>query len=93
MTSETFNASQPEWSPNGQWLYYLSDQTGTLAVWAVRLSRDKKPEGVPKPILTFPSVRLNIDEMRPRDIGLSVAKDKLALGAAEYSGTLWSVQR
>ena len=48
VTSETFNASQPDWSPNGQWLYYLSDQTGTLAVWAVRLSRDKKPEGVPK---------------------------------------------
>jgi hypothetical protein len=30
--------------------------------------------------------------MRPRDIGLSVAKDKLALAVAEYTGTLWSVQ-
>ncbi len=54
VTSEDFNAWQPEWSPNGQWLYYLSDQTGTLAVWVVRFSPDKKPEGVPKPILTFP---------------------------------------
>lgn len=93
VTSETFNASQPEWSPDGQWLYYLSDQTGTLAVWAMRLSRDKQPEGAPKPIFIFSSARLNINEMRPRDIGLSVAKDKLALGVAGYTGMLWSVRR
>jgi Tol biopolymer transport system component len=92
VTSEAFNAWQPEWSPSGRWLYYLSDQTGSLAVWALRLSADKKLEGASNPILTFPSVRLNIDGMRPRDIGLSVAKDKLALAVAEYTGTLWSVQ-
>jgi hypothetical protein len=31
--------------------------------------------------------------MRPRDIGLSVAIDTLALAVTEYSGMLWSVQR
>jgi len=44
-------------------------------------------------ILNFPSERLSIANMRPRDIGLSVAKGKLALGVTETSGTLWSVQR
>jgi Tol biopolymer transport system component len=39
LTPDTFNASQPEWSPDGKWLYFLSDQTGTLAVWALPLSR------------------------------------------------------
>ena len=61
--------------------------------WALSLSDDKQPKGEPKPILTFSSMRLRIADMRPRDIGLSVAKDKLALAAAELSGTLWSVQR
>jgi hypothetical protein len=93
LTAESFNASQPEWSPDGKWLYYLSDQTGTLAVWALPLSAEKKPNGEPKLVLTFPGARLTIAEMRPRDIGLSVATDKLALAVTEYSGMLWSVQR
>ena len=89
---ETMNSFQPEWSPNGKWLYFLSDQTGRLAVWALRLSAEMKPQGAPKSILDFPGVRLTIAEMRPRDIGLAVAKDKLALAVAEYSGTIWSVR-
>src|SRR5687768_16531484 len=78
LTPESFNASQPEWSPNGRWLYFLSDQTGALAVWALRVSG-----GAPKLILSFPSEGPAITGMRPRDIGLSVAKDKLALAAAQ----------
>ncbi len=93
LTPETYNAYQPEWSPNGRWLYCLSDQTGRLAVWALPLSAEKKAEGQAKPILNFPNARLTIAEMRPRDIGLSIAKDKLALAVAEYSGALWSVRR
>jgi len=91
LTPESFNASQPEWSPSGQWLYFLSDQSGSLAVWALPLSPERTLRGEPRRILDFPSVRLTIAEMSPRNVGLSVAKDKLALGVAEYSGGLWSV--
>ncbi|MCC6389375.1 MAG: PD40 domain-containing protein [Bryobacterales bacterium] len=89
---ETINTSQPEWSPNGRWLYFLSDRTGRLAVWAQRLSGEKKPEGAPKAILQFPDASLTIAEMRPRDIGLTLARDKLALAAAKYSWAIWSVR-
>ncbi|MFN0172079.1 MAG: hypothetical protein ACKV22_37220 [Bryobacteraceae bacterium] len=92
LTPESFNASQPEWSPNGRWLYFLSDLSGTLAVWALPLSAAGKPREAPRLILDFPGMRLTIAGMRPRDIGLSVAKDKLALGVAESSGGLWSVR-
>ena len=88
---DTINSFQPEWSPNGKWLYFLSDQNGGLGVWAQPLSTDMKPQGKPKSILDFPGVRLTIAEMRPRDIGLTVAKDKLALAVAEYSGAIWSM--
>ena len=84
LTPESFNAWQPEWSPNGRWLYFLSDQGGRLAVWALPLSGKVKPRGAPKLILDLPSERLSIARMRPRDIGLSVAKDKLALAVTEY---------
>jgi Tol biopolymer transport system component len=85
LTPEGYNASQPEWSPNGRWLYFLSDQGGRLAVWTLRLSGSMKPEGAPKSILDVGNDRLSIATMRPRDIGLSVAKDKLALAVTESS--------
>jgi Tol biopolymer transport system component len=89
---ETINTFQPEWSPNGRWLYFLSDQTGSLAVWAQRLSGAKRPEGAAKAILEFPDAGLTIAEMRPRDIGLTVARDKLALAVAKYSWEIRSVR-
>jgi Tol biopolymer transport system component len=85
LTPEGYNACQPEWSPNGRWLYFLSDQTGRWAVWALPLSGGMKPRGAPRLILDPGSARLSIAAMRPRDIGLSVAKDKLALAVEETS--------
>ena len=82
VTPESFNAWQPEWSPNGRWLYFLSDQSGAPAVWALPLSKGKKPAAAAKLVLDFPDARLTIARMKPRDIGLAVAKDKLALAVA-----------
>ncbi len=89
LTPETWNAWQPEWSPNGKWIYFLSDQSGKLAVQAAPA---RNPKSTPRTILSFPDATLTIAEMRPRDIGLAVAKDKLALAAAAYTATLWSVR-
>jgi Tol biopolymer transport system component len=83
LTPESQNAAQPAWSPNGRWLYFLSDQSGNLAVWALPLSEVMKPVGAPKLVLDVGSGHLSITGMRPRDIGLAVAKDKLALAVTE----------
>jgi len=85
------SSAQPEWSPDGEWVYFLSDRGGRPAVWAVRTGRGTRPQGPPRRILDFPESGPSIAEMRPRDIGLAVARDKLALAAAETSGALWSV--
>ncbi len=92
LTPETWNASQPEWSPNGQWLYFLSDQTGKLAVHALGLSQAKTAKGEAKLVLEFPDGSPSIAEMRPRDIGLAIAKDKLAVGATAYAYQLYSLR-
>lgn len=92
LTPESFNAHQPEWSPDGRYLYFLSDQTGTLGVAALRVSAAGAAESEAKPVLVLEGPRVSIHRMRPRDIGLAVAKDKLALGAAEYTGALWSTE-
>lgn len=92
LTPEQYNAHQPEWSPDGRWLYFLSDESGKLGIAALRMSGDGNAQGRPKAVLLLPGPRLSINGMRPRDIGLAVAADKLAFGAAETSGTLWSVK-
>lgn len=89
---DTFNSAQPEWSPSGEWLYFLSDQNGKQAVWAMKMSREGKPASSPTLILDLPGPGLSFAEMRPRDIGLSVATDKLALGVTQYGGTIWSLK-
>ena len=83
LTPESFSASQPAWSPNGRWLYYLSDQSGRLAVWSMNLSREMRPQGQPRLIVDPATERLSIHAMSPRDIGLSVARNKLALAVTE----------
>jgi Tol biopolymer transport system component len=85
LTPENSSASQPEWSPNGRWLYFLSDQSGRLAVWALSLSREMRPQEMPRLILDPATERLSINSMRPRDIGLSIARNKLALAITESS--------
>lgn len=92
VTPTSFNAHQPEWSPDGRYLYFLSDQTGMLGVAALRVSAEGAAESAAKPVLLLHGPRVSINRMRPRDIGLAVAKDKLALGVAEYAGALWSVE-
>ncbi|MBL8211960.1 MAG: PD40 domain-containing protein [Bryobacterales bacterium] len=92
VTPEVWNASQPEWSPSGRWLYFLSDETGRLAVHALKLSASKTPVSGAKLILDLGDTSTSISEMRPRDIGLAIAKDKLALGAATRTGKLFSIR-
>ncbi len=91
LAPETWNASQPAWSPNGQFLYFLSDQNGKLAFHALQLTPEKTTKSAPQLVQEFTSASLAIAEMRPRDIGLAIAKDKMALAAAEYKAALWSV--
>ncbi len=91
LTPEDSNASQPEWSPDGRWLYFLSDRSGRVAVWALPVA-EGRTGGKAKAILEFPKASLSIQEMRPRDTGLAVAVDKLAIGVAEYRGALWLIE-
>lgn len=39
------NDFQPLWSPDGSRLLFLSDRTGTDALWAVRMAADGTPQG------------------------------------------------
>ncbi len=42
----------PVWSPDGQWLYFVSNRLGPMDVYAQRVSRAGRPEGVPVRLTT-----------------------------------------
>lgn len=91
LTPDDSNAMQPEWSPDGRWLYFLSDRSGRTSVWGQAVVNGRAT-GTPRSVLDFPKASLSIREMRVRDTGLAVARDKLAIGAAEYRGALWMIE-
>ncbi len=47
ITTNTWQDFNPEWSPDGQWLYYIGSETGTPNLWRMR------PDGTGKKQLTF----------------------------------------
>ncbi len=43
----------PVWSPDGKWLYFSSDRSGTMSLWRVRIDQDSgEPHGSPEPVAT-----------------------------------------
>jgi hypothetical protein len=79
----------PAWSPDGGYLYYLSEREGSCAVWVQKLNpKSKRPEGATRTIFrpTQKGVQLNI----PRGSGaVDVAANKIALWAGEMSGNIY----
>ena len=58
---------------------------------SMRRSRGCLP-WAPRLVLNFPNTGPTIAEMRPRNIGLAIAKDKVALAVTAYTEKLWSAR-
>jgi len=49
--SDRFLNWNPVWSPAGDWLYFISDRSGSLNVWRLRIDEDSgRPSGEPEPV-------------------------------------------
>jgi len=79
----------PAWSPDGNYLYYLSERDGVCSVWAQKLDpRSKKPDGVTRVVYRAPQNRLQLNY--PRGNGrVAVGKDKLVLWMGESTGNIY----
>jgi len=78
----------PAWSPDGTYLYYLSQREGPCLVWAQKLDpKSKKPDGASR-VAFRPPGRLNLN--LPQGNGtVAVGRDKLALYASEGTGNIY----
>ncbi len=81
------------WSPNGRYVYYLSDHEGWRCIWAQELdSKSRKPIGPPLAIHHFHQARLtplSFIWRSPQYVGLSVAPGHLVLSLTEISSNIW----
>jgi Tol biopolymer transport system component len=83
--------SSPRWSPNGEWLYYLSSADGYMCVWGQRLDpASRKPVGAPVGIV---HVHGRMLMHFPLSLApLEVAADRLALILGEARGNIYMAQ-
>ena len=80
-----------KWSPDGGWLYFLSERDGFRCIWAERLDRTSKhPIGEPFPVYHFHHSQQSLTSLgSPGKVGLSVTSDGLLFSLAETTGNIW----
>jgi serine/threonine protein kinase len=82
----------PNWSPDGNLLYFWSDRDGSPCLWAQRLEAAKQPVSAPFPIEHFHSRGLSWRNLYLGAPGIAVARDKILFNLGEHTGNIWMTQ-
>jgi hypothetical protein len=96
ITDGQFNDDKPQFSPDGNTIYFTSTRDGYLCIWAQRLDpMTKQPVGAAYPYQHFHnsmghSVATIPDLLMESD--LSVARDKIMICLPQMSSSLWLLQ-
>jgi eukaryotic-like serine/threonine-protein kinase len=80
---------QPDWSPNGRWLYYLSEKNGRCSLFVREMDpRTQVPVGEEREVLETVSIRLFLNF--PKGNGqLGVAADKIIFEGTVAVGNIY----
>jgi Tol biopolymer transport system component len=83
------------WSPDGNFLYFLSERDGFLCIWAQHLAPDsKRPDRAAFPVRHFHNARESLARIDQFNlVGLSVARDRLVFSMSELIGNIWMEER
>jgi eukaryotic-like serine/threonine-protein kinase len=80
---------KPRWSPDGNFLYFISERDGFRCVWAQRLDPRKRPLGAAIPIFHAHEARRSIMNVGWGNLRMSVARDKIVFNMSERTGNVW----
>ena len=80
---------RPAWSPNGRWLYYLSEKNGPCTIFARELDpRSKAPSGEEREVFSAAEGRLWLNF--PKGNGaIAVAADRVVFEASAITGNIY----
>jgi Tol biopolymer transport system component len=89
VTEDDRYLSPPEWSPNGCYLYFLSEKNDHCAIFAQELNlRTKVPVGEAREVYFSPDSRFSLNW--PRGNGkIGVAEDKIIFHVCEWAGNIY----
>ena len=82
VTDSTSLNQSPAWSPDGRWLYFVSDRDGPKDIFAVRVGSDGRAAGAP--------VRLTTG-LGAQSISFSADGSRLAYSPLTASANIWSL--
>jgi len=91
LTDGTGMDVSPRWSPDGQYLYFLSERDSFRCIWAQRLNPERgHPIGTPVEIRHFHKARRSLANVgNPGWNGLAVTKDGILFVQGEMTGNVW----
>jgi Tol biopolymer transport system component/DNA-binding winged helix-turn-helix (wHTH) protein len=82
-------ADKPRWSPDASTVYFLSDRSGGLNVWARRINGETgQPSGASFQVTDFQTPDRTIPE-RMGSLQIAVTNDRLILPVTNVSGAVW----
>jgi hypothetical protein len=90
LTDGSATDAYPRWSPDGNTIYFTSDQSGAMTLFAQRLDpASRRPAGRPAALyrIAKPSLRLS-----PVAMWISVAQDRIVFSLEEVKGNIWMLQ-
>jgi serine/threonine-protein kinase len=82
VTDSTSLNQSPAWSPEGRWLYFVSNRDGPVDVFAVRIAPEGRPDGAARRLTTG---------LGAQSISLAGDGARLAYAALTATANIWSV--
>jgi len=90
ITDGRSSVDKPRWSPDGNLMYYTSDEDGFRCIWARRLNpATKQPTGEPFGVFHSHSARRSLARVPLYPLEINVARDRLVFNLAERTGNIW----
>ncbi|HEY0726351.1 MAG TPA: hypothetical protein VGD41_20720, partial [Pyrinomonadaceae bacterium] len=83
----------PAWSPDGNWIYAVSNQDGFDCIWAFPVdARTKTPSGPAVGVFHSHGSRVSLRNANGVSRTLSVAKNRIVFNQGEITGNIWMTE-
>ncbi|MBV8572831.1 MAG: PD40 domain-containing protein [Acidobacteriaceae bacterium] len=90
ITNGSDRSDNPQWSPDGGTIYFVSNRDNFMCVWGEKFDARHHRAAAPAfAVLHFHNSHSNPDLLIRSDFGLSVSKDAIVLNSGEASETIW----